>query len=949
MRRFSLVLLPIVVLSIFALLNIPSAPAAVHTIAPRYTVDADMSDWHGTAGDLNGSITYDAHELIFKDPPGDERTDFANPDPNVDIEEFRIAYEGSYLYFLVKFVNIQTDSGVGAPLVDIAIDTVPGSGLQWFAGYAGVNVAPEAAWEYQIKTTFVSSTTDTPKVYGPTGSEVTVDVSAAINKSTDVVEVRINIADIGLPADLPFKINVSVAVGRSDGNVDPNMQDPGTSQRVLDVVFSVSSGDINTWNLISDSLCEYYIEVSFQPDHTIPLSNIYYHEPMYIKNGLYNVTQNVMFTNDTFFSNVTFFVNGSSSMYSDRSWPIQVYGGSTNITHCNITDPSGEVEISGILIITNGSVYIEGVYNKSLGTYGIVNVSGTFPSSLEIYNVSFDAYAFFIEHSNTVPLSYVIIGNITSYTIELNSSAIMFIYTDRVNITSSDEKSITGFINSTNVDISGTLAVIINPDTEEDPNTGSLLIHDTNITFFLDDAGFGYTIQIKDSVVANIIEGLSVTLISSTANVTYGNITTLTAMSSNVVIENSTVENIYAQSGSSVNITNANVSGTLYVDNSHVIVNGSPVPFPSEPVNWVGELITQWNAIVDLSYVMISNASMLFGEVNGYYVGLAGSWTLGSNVKVILNVTGGNGNLTLGGYADATFYNVLFMANITLSDFSKLSVYNGNISGIVIEDNAMLYAQSITTNLSEFADLSYRIEIYDNGNATFVDCEDMENVTVFSGSLLLVNTSLSSLSIVSGNVEITSNSTVDDVSFAEGTLIVRDSTITNLVITGGYVEFWNTYYENVSDTIDPSLDVSAPEDATIGTTVIIEFKNLSYNVKIDGVLAIDRIELYLNDSLVAVYTPENLTQYTFTMLGNTTGEVKVYSKFGTVVVYSFEIIVKPEEVPPPAAEAFNYILIGIIVAVVAVAAAVAIIIWRRRKLEKLVEAATEESAPTPIG
>ena len=124
--------------------------------------DADLTDWDPAGWSMDrptnlntGHIARDSAyhgEYIWNDFLDDERTGgLAYPYPRLDIDEFRITSDSSYLYFLVRMNQINPgDWGVhGSPMVQIAIDLDPNwtgvteNGLGEFWSDQEATVAPK--------------------------------------------------------------------------------------------------------------------------------------------------------------------------------------------------------------------------------------------------------------------------------------------------------------------------------------------------------------------------------------------------------------------------------------------------------------------------------------------------------------------------------------------------------------------------------------------------------------------------------------------------------------------------------------------------------------------------------------------------------------------------------------------------------------------------------------
>src|SRR5689334_8140374 len=113
-------------------------------VAHAFTVvvDGSAAEWTMAAPAANlAHIGRDAAgqgAWIWRDAAADERTDFAAPDPRVDLALAQITSDASNLYFMFRMTDIDVATGDGAPQVQIAIDVdrSSGSGQTAFAGFA---------------------------------------------------------------------------------------------------------------------------------------------------------------------------------------------------------------------------------------------------------------------------------------------------------------------------------------------------------------------------------------------------------------------------------------------------------------------------------------------------------------------------------------------------------------------------------------------------------------------------------------------------------------------------------------------------------------------------------------------------------------------------------------------------------------------------------------------
>jgi hypothetical protein len=252
-----------------------TAVAVVFALA-QITVDGNPSEWTGTPPTDVNTWKYSAgtagglNEWIWKDAQGDERTDFASPDTRVDILEVRIASDANYLYFLIKMRDIDVTSGYEAPMVQISIDRdlTAGSGVEWLGGWSDTQVNTNARWEYLVTTRFGSGNTNL-RVWNTSWSASYVG-SAAISATNDVIEGAIPWSAIGgSPNNYTLRFTFSTyRANTSDDTRD--IGGPGTSN-ALDVVTTAGP---NTWDEVSDGVIDYYVDIQFLNDQTLPVQAV---------------------------------------------------------------------------------------------------------------------------------------------------------------------------------------------------------------------------------------------------------------------------------------------------------------------------------------------------------------------------------------------------------------------------------------------------------------------------------------------------------------------------------------------------------------------------------------------------------------------------------------------------------------------------------------------------
>ena len=246
-------------------------------LAHSITVDAGTGDWtmaaptQGNLGHIgrNGS---NQGEYVWNDVTGDERTNFSNPDPRVDLAEFRVTADTTNLYFLAVMNDIDQASGNGAPMVQIAIDTdrQNGSGEIYFAGFADTQVGADAQWEYLLTSRFGSGHSDV-RVYTATATGSNWNAfytgTAVISDVAETIEMAVPWAALGFSGPPTLPLRFTVAVFRAD--VADHTWDISGSSDALDCVTNYGDpGDTtsNTWAEVGDGVVDYYFDLFFESD-----------------------------------------------------------------------------------------------------------------------------------------------------------------------------------------------------------------------------------------------------------------------------------------------------------------------------------------------------------------------------------------------------------------------------------------------------------------------------------------------------------------------------------------------------------------------------------------------------------------------------------------------------------------------------------------------------------
>jgi len=265
------------------------------------TVDGDPSDWGvfdcaGKAPGLYFATVNDIPQWIWCDPSGDERTDFASPDPRADLIEFRVTGDENYLYGLIVVNSMPFNIGDnGATIVAIAINRNGATaGGEWFAGESETRVSPNALWQFQVVINLADSryrgqgktqVTDTLQanwggifyIVDSTWSFKTdADSLVGADVTKSAIEFRVKWDTIGgPPSDGSFFFRISLITGRGWSNYaggGGGFWDIGGASDALDAITDVPG---NTWFEVEDGVVDYYIDLYFTttpPYYPIPES-----------------------------------------------------------------------------------------------------------------------------------------------------------------------------------------------------------------------------------------------------------------------------------------------------------------------------------------------------------------------------------------------------------------------------------------------------------------------------------------------------------------------------------------------------------------------------------------------------------------------------------------------------------------------------------------------------
>ena len=289
----------LVVFNLLLLLLGATVISVVNAQTPTITVDGDPSEWGiydctGKAPGLYYEVVNGIPQWIWCDPEGDERTDFASPDPRADLLQFRVTGDGDYLYGLIIAKSMDFYIGDnGGTIIAITINrNGTTTGQVWFAGDSETQVHSDAVWQYQVVINLADSR------YSGQGKTQVVDGLQAnwggifyivdstwshkvdtesligVNVTNNAIEFRIKWDTIGgTPSDGSFFFRVSLITGRGWSNYDGNAGGFWDISNVSDALDAITSVPGNTWNEVGDGVVDYYIDLPFRtepPYYPIP-------------------------------------------------------------------------------------------------------------------------------------------------------------------------------------------------------------------------------------------------------------------------------------------------------------------------------------------------------------------------------------------------------------------------------------------------------------------------------------------------------------------------------------------------------------------------------------------------------------------------------------------------------------------------------------------------------
>ena len=198
-------------------------------------------------------------------------------DERVDLTEFRMTADSNYLYFLVKFLNLNLIGKDGSPAIMITIDKNASNtnnyGNTYFALYSEtqVNKSGFANWEYQIvidlsrnikENTRENGTTSAFDIYNVTWKDVGDENSFfVVNRTNNTVEAAVYIPTLEKDGVSLNALRIEVGIVRGNGfgdSWDPT-KGGGDGSDVLDCITDTGP---NTWDEVSDGCIDYYFEIN---------------------------------------------------------------------------------------------------------------------------------------------------------------------------------------------------------------------------------------------------------------------------------------------------------------------------------------------------------------------------------------------------------------------------------------------------------------------------------------------------------------------------------------------------------------------------------------------------------------------------------------------------------------------------------------------------------------
>ncbi|MBN2359884.1 MAG: hypothetical protein JXR83_10555, partial [Deltaproteobacteria bacterium] len=238
-----------------------------------FEVDGIATEWldRGPPADNLGLIARDAAgegEFIWRDRVGDERTDLARPDGELDLVEVRVA-GGRALGQPGLGILIRTHAAPGPDAqfqIAIDLDRGLGSGRAWLVAEADTRVAEDARWEHLLQTRFgeCPDAVCSARIWHATG--FSFDDTALASRGEDGIEVFVpwSSLDLGAPPQHPLRFTVaSLRADLDQRTVDLGGPDVSNAIDVVSDGGRPAAARVNTWTEVADQCIDHHFDVFF--------------------------------------------------------------------------------------------------------------------------------------------------------------------------------------------------------------------------------------------------------------------------------------------------------------------------------------------------------------------------------------------------------------------------------------------------------------------------------------------------------------------------------------------------------------------------------------------------------------------------------------------------------------------------------------------------------------
>jgi hypothetical protein len=258
------------------LVLVAGSAVAVRAAGRTFEVDGIATEWlvRQPPQENLGLVARDdagEGEFIWRDLAGDERTDLARPDSELDLIEVRIAGGRSAgATGLAILLRTRTAPGPTAQFqIAIDLDGGLGVGQAWLAGAAETRVADAARWEQLVQTRFGDCTDAVCAARVWHASGPACDDSALASRGEDGVEIFVPWTSLGLQQAPVRALQLTVATCRADA--EQRCVDLGGPE-VANAIDVVSDGGhpgstlISSWTELVDQTIDHHLAVSIDPD-----------------------------------------------------------------------------------------------------------------------------------------------------------------------------------------------------------------------------------------------------------------------------------------------------------------------------------------------------------------------------------------------------------------------------------------------------------------------------------------------------------------------------------------------------------------------------------------------------------------------------------------------------------------------------------------------------------